>query len=228
MKKSRNDVQFQKPFFYPWVGLKYGCDGVKRVMIVGASHYCEKSEAAIDKCPYSCGKCSVRCRCMTREVINCYLKNGVRTGWVKTFTKFINSLYGREASQPEREAVFDHVVFMNYLQRVEGSVSREKHNEYFKEPCHFRAFCNVILRYRPDVIIVWGDRVWDAILGSICDNEPDMDYKIAKRGWTADVRVNDFTFKLLSVYHPSYYRYETADNPHGRFKKFGVTFPLRK
>ena len=229
MKKSCDDVQFQKPFFYPWVGKKYGCDSVKKVMIVGASHYCEKSEAAVDKCPYGCGKCSVHCRRMTREVINCYQKSEDRTGWVKTYTKFINSLYGREATQAEREEVLDHVVFMNYLQRVEGSGSGEKHNEYFKEPCHFHSFCNVVLRYLPDVVIVWGDRVWRAILDSICEwnNEAEMDYQLAKRGWTADVRVNDFTFKLLSVYHPSYCSYETADNPYARFKRFGVTFPLR-
>ena len=227
MKKTCSGVQFQEPFFDPWVGSNYGCDGIQKVMIVGASHYCEESGAAVDKCPCGCGKSSVRCRGMTRKVIHCYLTSEDRTGWVKTYTKFINSLYGREATQTEREVVLDHVVFMNYLQRVEGSGSGEKHNEYFKAPCHFHAFCNVVLRYRPDVVIVWGDRVWRAMLDSICEwnNEAEMDWQLAKSGLSADVRISDFTFKMLSVYHPSYCGYETADNPHERFKKFGVVFP---
>ena len=225
MKERSSQMQFQAPLFDPWVGLKYGHDGVKKIMVVGASHYCQENGCDVNRCP-SCTVANSQCRGMTQRVINDYLESPERDGWTRTYTKFINSLYGRNATQEERSDVFDHVVFMNYLQRVEGCFAEEKHNEFFREQCHFHAFCYVVLRYRPDVVIVWGDRVWMAILDSICDNEPDMDYALAKGGWIADIRINDIKFKLLEVYHPSYFRYESADNPNARFKKFDVTFPL--
>lgn len=183
-------------FFDPWVGTAYG-GGIfdRKVMIVGASHYCGAG------CR-DCGDPNVHsdCRGFTRRVVRDYLDDAYSgdSDWKRTFSAFVNSVFGREASANERESFFDSIVFTNYLQRAEGRDADEKHDEWFNGGQHLRAFLSLVDEYRPDVVVVWGSRVWNAIPWDLGDGEADRvtdDIYRFRRGGRG--------FLLVKLHHPS-------------------------
>ena len=184
------------PFFTPWIGCLYGGRGSalpKRVMVLGASHYCG------NRCA-DCGnpKAHPECAVFTRDVVRDYLSDKCSGYWKKTFTTFINSVFGRATTAEERRQFMDSIVFANFLQRAEGRDANEKHNEYFQLPANLDAFKATIREYRPDVIVTWGDRVWNAIPW-------DLGYGMAEKVRDGVFRYpfSDHTFLLLGLHHPS-------------------------
>lgn len=124
-------------FFTHWVGRLYVGRGsilLKRVMVLGASHYCG------NKCP-DCGDPTAHpdCAVFTKDVVRDYLADNYSDTWMATFTTFINSAYGRSTTSDERKRFMDSVVFANFLQRSEGRDANEKHNEYFQLPANLEA-----------------------------------------------------------------------------------------
>jgi len=208
------NMRFRKPFFDPWVGKNYGKAGSRRILVVGASHYCGDCS--------SCGSAEqyADCRWFTQEIVSQYLDPSDHKRWMRTYSVFTNSIFGHGASQEECEYFWSRIVFMNYLQRAEGADANEKHSEWFGEKCHFKSFCSVVKRCRPEVVIVWGERVWNAIIWHLKDNK-EMNAAIGPEEWSSDARIGDYKFKLLRVYHPSCRVYQSADNPHERFVNFG-------
>lgn len=184
------------PFFTPWIGQLYGKQDSalpKRVMVVGASHYCGNS------C-HDCGNALTHpeCSSFTQDVINDYLSAESTGDWKKTFTTFINSAFGRVASADERARFLDSIVFVNFLQKAEGRTAAEKHGEYFHEPANVEALKITIHECRPDVIVTWGSRVWEAI---------PLDLGFGKAEMVADAILRypfeDGSFLLLGLHHPS-------------------------
>jgi len=183
-------------FFDPWVGTSYG-DGLfdRKVMVVGASHYCG------DGCR-DCGDPAAHpeCRGFTQQVVSDYLDDAYSgdSDWKRTFSTFVNSVFGRDASADERELFFDSVVFANYLQCAEGRDSDEKHDGLFEDERHLRAFLALVDEFRPDVVVVWGSRVWNAIPWDFGDGEADCVadgvYRFPRGG-------RDFL--MVNLHHPS-------------------------
>lgn len=183
-------------FFTPWIGQLYGKPDsllLKRVMVVGASHYCG------DGC-HDCGEASAHpdCAGWTQEVVNHYLYGDDGGEWKKTFTTFVNSVFGRAATADESIRCFDSIVFANFLQKVEGQNAGEKHDEYFREPVHVEALKATLHECCPDVVVTWGARVWNAI---------PWDLGFGKAEQVADSIVRypfeDGSFFLLGLHHPS-------------------------
>jgi hypothetical protein len=183
-------------FFDPWVGTAYG-GGIfdKKVLVVGASHYCG------DGCS-DCGDPDAHpgCRGFTRRVVRDYLDDGYAgdSDWKRTFSAFVDSVFGRETSANERDSFFDSIVFTNYLQRAEGRDADEKYGEWFDDSRHLRAFLSLLDEYRPDVVVVWGSRVWNAIPWNLGDGEADR--------VTDDIfrfRRSGHEFLLVKLHHPS-------------------------
>ena len=115
-----------------------------------------------------------------------------------TFTTFINSAYGRTATADEKRRYMDSVVFANFLQRSEGTSADEKHNELFNAPVNVEALTQTIRETRPDVVVVWGSRVWEAIPW-------DMGFGRAEKV-TDDIFRYPFegrSFLLVKLHHPS-------------------------
>ena len=148
-----------------------------RVMVVGASHYCGKFDQQT-KCTSECksyGKywndCGQyfgeRCEKFTINVIRRYLGKDLSSkagGWKRTFTQFLKSLFkSREASTDDCRKVVAHLVFTEYLQGAEGRDASDKDNKAFTDDRHYKALMENIVKYRPDVVVVWGDRVWAQI-----------------------------------------------------------------
>ena len=92
----------------------------------------------------------------------------------------------------------DSVVFANFLQRSEGQSADEKHNELFNDPTNVEALKQTIRETRPDVIVVWGSRVWEAIPW-------DLGFGRAEKV-TDDIFRYPFegrSFLLVKLHHPS-------------------------
>ncbi len=184
-------------FFKMCVGKDYGKGSSvfkKKIMVVGASHYCG------DGCA-DCGNVSAHPECagFTEMVVRDYLDPTIVGDWKKTFTAFINSVYGHTASEEEKKKFFDSIVFYNYLQRSEGDDANEKHDEYFKAPQNLEAFKENLLAAKPDVVITWGARVWNQIPW-------DLGYGKAEEIRKDEVyryKLCGSSFILVGVHHPS-------------------------
>ena len=144
-------------FFQPFVGKDYANGGIfgKRIMILGESHYCD--EECVD-----CGDCRLHRECMnfTQQVLDDYLnENKERQNWMRTFLKFERSLVGEETDQAMRLKIWNSVVFFNYLQAAMGGPREAGTAEQY----HLagKAFFEVIEKYQPEYVIVWGKRLWN-------------------------------------------------------------------
>jgi hypothetical protein len=146
-------------FFKPWIGNLYGRNGSvfnQRILILGDSHYADESDLG----PINHEQSSN----FTTGVLSDYLDPEIQGNWKSTFTKFMNS-FVRDDVQSERshEELWNSVAFFNYLQIPAGATSRQtQHFKYTKEKDR-SAFLEVIEELEPDVIISWGNKVWDAI-----------------------------------------------------------------
>jgi hypothetical protein len=165
MKNNKRTFMGTNIFFDPWVGKDYGKDGSlfkQKIMVLGASSYC-------DTCP-DCGDRQKYPDCtnfITRSVVEVYLGRnktpaaGKKGSWKKTFTSFVNSMLGKSSSKNDRERFFDSVVFYNYLQVSAGIDPYSAGNYPHGDQRHHEAFLEVLKKCSPDVVICWGDRVWE-------------------------------------------------------------------
>ena len=148
-------------FFHPFVGKDYANGGIfgKRIMILGESHYCDES------CT-DCGDCQLHRECMnfTQQVLDDYLnENKERQNWMRTFLKFERSLVGEETNQAMRLKIWNSVIFFNYLQAAMGGPREAGAAEQYHQAG--KAFFEVIEKYQPEYVIVWGKRLWNNLPG---------------------------------------------------------------
>lgn len=149
-----------KIFFKPWIGKSYGTNLSlfnKKILIVGDSHYCE------DNCS-DCGdkKHSARCSDFTEETISAYLGQTDSAAWTKTFTKFMNSLVIDKVDY-DRQTAWNSVCFYNFLQIAAGDTPRKTAEYSYSNQTHLVAFIQVLNHLKPDIIITWGNKVWDSL-----------------------------------------------------------------
>ena len=179
--------------FDPLVGCKYEehgreCLG-RHVMIVGASHYCKEHYSKENGCSRKCshyGKhyvCIVGtmeplyfgrgCKAFTESIYKCYrgrLKVQDETGekcssgWMGTFSRFYNSFFGDgNPSVATRNKLLDHLVCTEYMQGVESGSPDEHNDEMMGGKRNYEEFVKQVERLKPDVVIVWGPRVWKSL-----------------------------------------------------------------
>ena len=130
--------------FLPFVGKNYNNGGMfgKRIMVLGDSHYGSVPQPNI-----------------TRDVLGWYLDQNVeREGWMNTFLKFERSLVNRETTPKDSLEIWNSLLFYNYLQVLLDGPREAGTEQQYKDSAG--AFFQVLDRYRPDVIIVWGKRLW--------------------------------------------------------------------
>ncbi len=144
-------------FFQPFVGKDYANGGLfgKRIMILGESHYCDEGCA-------DCGNCRLHRECMgfTQHVLDDYLdEDKERQNWMRTFLKFERSLVGHETDSKESEKIWNSVVFFNYLQVAMGGPREAGTTDQYRQAA--RAFFEVLDKFQPEYVILWGQRLWD-------------------------------------------------------------------
>ena len=168
--------------FTPWVGKNYFEHGYrnKKIMVLGESHYCKKCEEEGKKCWATKKK-----KCNEREYhINLFLqyKNGKGEfePWFNTFTKFTNIFVNSNKGE-DINNFWDSIIFYNYVQTPIEGARTPPTPEMFENS--IKPFFEILKKYEPDVIFVWGRRLWESLpyecflAGKTIFNKPSGFYK---------------------------------------------------
>ena len=133
--------------FNPWMGKNYTRSKFgKRMLVLGESHYCANVEEAVPS--------------LTQDIINdLFDSESEFEGYKNTYTKFIRALSGTDVSRFDVKPIWDEVMFYNYVQ---FPIPAARVEPIFKEFTDSEpAFWEVMEGYRPDVVIVWGHRLYN-------------------------------------------------------------------
>jgi hypothetical protein len=152
--------------FKPWVGDRYGCGIVgydangkiiygtenhigKRVLVLGESHYCANPEA--EATPF-----------LTINIIADLLNpDSEWEPYKNTYTKFAKSFVGciGDLDSETKAKAWHHVVFYNYVQVAMSGTRVAPTASDFQSSA--TAFFEVLERYTPDIVIAWGQRLYN-------------------------------------------------------------------
>jgi hypothetical protein len=198
------EENFRHVKILPWVGDNYGKKNPafrQRTLILGGSHYDKGFENFHDpeKQPEWANN--------TNEIVWCYLDENIRDTWKKTYSTFINSVYDQPSNQDQRRDFFDSVIFYNYLQEIAGANAYEAGKSNYRDRKHFDAFKEVLAKYRPEVVIAWGKKVWEG-LPNDWGYGPAVIRKGVSVGTGTSKDIYDYPFEggtisLIGVNHPS-------------------------
>ena len=186
-------------FFQPHIGRHYQQSLLfgKRIVALGESHYC--SDGCAD-----CGSARhPECARFSSKVIADYLNpNNEREGWMNTYLKFERSLVGRETDHAESLRIWDSIAFYNYLQVAMGGPRKAGSREQYADAAE--PFFEMLEKLRPDLLIVWGLRLWNALPGGErWTNAPEIElkgYAISNGFYQLD---DGHKVRAFPVYHPS-------------------------
>lgn len=146
-------------FFSPWIGENYS-SSEKKIMVLGESHICG------DGCS-DCGNANNHPECIhfTKNAVKYFLDyktgNDDFSPWMNTFTKFGNVFYNSSLSAEETLAFWDSIVFYNYVQYATDQARVSPLIDEFKKSQ--TAFFEILQAYKPDIVFVWGNRLWDQL-----------------------------------------------------------------
>lgn len=188
----------------PWVGDNFQSGGGifrQRTLILGGSHYSDEYES------FQTPEGQMEWATFTNEVVEYYLDDNIQGRWKGTYSRFINSVYGDSTDQYRRRNFFESIVFYNYLQEIAGGGPTEAHLFDYTEDRHFRAFSQVLEQHRPEVVISWGNKVWDVLPNDWGYGPAVITKGIELEGGTSfdiyDYPFGDSTIRLVGVRHPS-------------------------
>lgn len=181
--------------FKPWVGENYetGIHQGKKLMILGESHYCAnpETEATED---------------ITIKVIEDLLDPfSEHEGYKNTYTKFAKAVVGeKQFSDETKKEFWQHVIFYNYVQTAISGARVSPTTEQFRNS--EQAFFEIISQYQPDLIIVWGKRLYNN-LPQQGTQLPDLQISQGiYAGESSEVwsyTIEGKTIALLPITHPS-------------------------
>lgn len=188
----------------PWIGKRYTEPGDilrQRTLILGGSQYSEGYEG------FQANGGHAEWAGFTNEVVDYYFDSNIQGAWKKTYSTFINSIWGRPTSEDERIRFFDSVVFYNYLQEIAGDTPTDAARFDYRAPGNFNAFREVLEEHRPEVVISWGAKVWEALpndwgYGPAVFGEPVM-IEGKDAGSVYSYPFQGRVIRLVGVRHPS-------------------------
>lgn len=149
-------------FFKPWIGENYFSTGIlgKKILLLGESHICGEG------C-HDCGDLNEHLNCneFTNNVIKYFFNYKIGEGefdyWMNTYTKFGNVLYNKSLSPEDTVTFWNSIAFYNYVQY---STNQARVSPLYKE---FKksetAFFEVLQSIKPDLVFVWGERLWEQL-----------------------------------------------------------------
>lgn len=180
------ETNFKNVKFLPWVGKNYekGING-KKILVLGESHY--GSEERTD---------------ITNDVVSRFLKYHKGEGefefWMNTNTKFAKTFNNGEMSKEEIVEFWESIVFYNYVQTLMSEPRQSPTSEQFENSKE--AFYEVIEQYQPDLIVVWGLRLWGAMPDQGRWGEPSQ---VNGGEGLYYYQIGDREYPAMMVYHPS-------------------------
>lgn len=111
-------------------------------MVLGDSHYGSVTSPSI-----------------TKDVLAQYLNPNIeREGWMNTFLKFERSLVGKETTKQDSQTIWSSLLFYNYLQVLLDGPREAGTDQQYQDSED--AFFQVLEEYQPEILIVWGKRLW--------------------------------------------------------------------
>ena len=120
---------------------------------------------------------------------------------MRTFLKFERSLVGEETNQAMRLKIWNSVIFFNYLQVAMGGPREAGAVEQYHQAG--KAFFEVIEKYQPEYVIVWGKRLWNNLPNVGWQDGDDIvvdGYHVATGVY---ILSNGRQVKVMAVNHPS-------------------------
>lgn len=193
----------EKVCFTPWIGdscLEKGYLG-KRILILGESHYCN-----------DCNLCgSIKCGItvgVTKRFLDYKKGIGEFESWMTTYTKFTNVFLGEKVDNEAIVNFWNSIMFYNYVQLATSGPRISPSAEAFSNSKD--AFFEVIDKYQPDLIIVWGKRLWEMLPNNGTYAEDNiLDGKFGKLYY---YKVSNKEIPAFKIYHPSssYFSYEAT------------------
>ncbi|MBO7480977.1 MAG: hypothetical protein J6T63_02595 [Bacteroidales bacterium] len=184
-------------FFKPWVGKNYQNGGIfkKKILVLGESHYC----GGCDQCGIKYAK---ECDDLSTTKIFEELLNGESTGkWTNTFKKFERSLVNKPTTPEESREIWESVAYFNFLQvAMTDTRTAGSYEDYIEGQ---KAFLEVIEDLQPDLIIVWGIRLYGYLPneGWIQGEPLVIDGYSVKNGYYQLKQGKKS--RVIAVYHPS-------------------------
>lgn len=197
-----------KAFFKPYIGKNYekGILG-KRILVIGASFYCNKTD-----CPFfndctslekkDSSKYNEKCWCTERKDIK--LENEPSSSiseWSRTYRNFENLFKG---ILPDGESAYDYYAFTNFVQYFLPAKNGYRPT-YPSDisPRDLDAFHEVVLELKPNIIITWGN----VIVQALRENNPRCNMSKCKKTdyYISDLKLDtlDMDVHMLHIYHPS-------------------------
>ena len=187
-----------KIHFQPWIGKNYGKPNYlnKKIMVLGESVYCGEYCSARDGCSV-----------FTIDRVTEYLHNdiydeqGAYRGWAKTYKKFESALIGRRLAIEERPLVWESIIFYNYFQTaldkarqpLGGKLEYDRATECLRK---------VLEKYQPEVVIAWGNRLWECLDDKDWTNGPVIEHD-GCISYTGFYTIGEKKSSCMSIYHPS-------------------------
>ena len=191
------NLETKNIFFKPWIGENYstGIKG-KKILILGESHHCK------DGC-LDCGdsRISHNCNSFTQNVIIDYFNYKRRKNafekWMNTFTKFANISSGKELNNLEHIDFWNTIAFYNYVQKALSGPRISPTSEEFNGS--LLAFHELIVNLKPDLLIIWGKRLWEKLPRGIYFF-PEFNSNDKTIGY---YKKDNIKIPLKVIYHPS-------------------------
>lgn len=206
-EKVKLTVNFDQDYcvtFLPVVGDKYYSQARRvlgrRVLVVGASHYCKDHFNHESGCSKHCkgfGKYHFccdgrdlyfgkRCENFTQVVYERYrerIGNKKDGNWFRTFSRFLNSFFcGGTPSHAERVRLLDHIACTEYMQGAEGDGPTARDDVAMAVERNFTELEKSIKLLKPDVIVFWGPRAWNVVCRRCGITNPMPDVQCAMIG----------------------------------------------
>lgn len=190
---SEKNDENRKYVTLPWVGQNYAqgyYSHGKRVLVLGESHYCSSPEEFVPE--------------ITINVIMDLLDpNSGHEAYKNTYTKFAKAYSGifGKLEEGDKVRIWHSLAFYNYVQfPITGPRTAPNEQEFRDSKV---AFWNVLEELQPDLLIVWGQRLYKHLpnCGRQGQDVPTGDGKSIET-WEYTL-LNGHTVRVLPINHPS-------------------------
>lgn len=212
-------------FFKPWVNIESYNVGLKgkRILVVGASHYCKHKECSYfkqctsseskDSSPYNvlCQHCDRDLANSTIETVEYFIEGAENVSY-ENFSYF---MIEEMKLAPDKKTLWNHFAFMNYVQYMLGSdddnIFTAAHDI---KKTDYAAFKEVVSQLTPDIIIAWGKAGDDIKRHRILNNVIEG----VDPNYIFDIENDGCAYRVIHCYHPCN-MYSWFSNDAENFKK---------
>ena len=180
-------------FFTPYIGPNYpqGYKG-KKILALGESHYINDDDEGRDHF-----RDYPQLRHFTSDIVQRYLNYLSRRlnyrGWLGTYTKFARAFYNGNLSFAGIADFWSRTAFYNYIQEPMANTRQTPSKKLFTE-CE-AAFWEVVRDCQPDLIVVWGYRLWERL--------PFPKTPLTDSLFQISATADDQPTRILPITHPS-------------------------